>query len=43
MRGNRWYQVITAVMTVLAMVMLIPVTGQATSAEHIVTVYKTPT
>jgi hypothetical protein len=43
MRSKRWYQMTTAIMTVLAVIMLIPFTGQATSTEYIVTVYKTPT
>ncbi len=43
MQGKRWCQVTTAVMTVLTLVMLIPVIGQTTSTEQIVTVYKTPT
>lgn len=43
MQGKRWCQVMTALMTVLALVILIPVSGQTSATEQIVTVYKTPT
>ena len=43
MQRKRWYRIMTAVITLLPLVILIPASGQTASSEQIVTVYKSPT
>ena len=43
MQSKQWRQGMTAIMTVLALLMPILLTGQTAATEPIVTVYKTPT
>lgn len=43
MQVKRWCKVMAAVMTILALAILIPTAGQTASNEQVVTVYKTPT